>query len=579
MMKRTITLAFLSMLALTLGVVWIAHGGGIHSTVEFYRDVSVGEYQAMSGVVVYVTNSTGGSLTNGWHTNYFRVGGTNRLGRTPVGATFTNIAFGTTNLSNSIVLNWELQDGIETPVVQWSADDTTWTNVFVCTVTQTSLTWNGTNVVWTNQNFTSDYAVVPLPSVPWTNGAGNPVDSRPVTAAVDMATNPLLNVSVLDMSTDTYYSNDVWWDDGTQVWDVLNGTYYEVSGTYDVFDALFQELKDTNGVMSHDWQDRTLHDTNGSVALDYSSLTVTVTALEINGQLILATNGLGTNVNANGYTFTNARQGVVSGELATVEQIWDGTNGLINSDGSVAMAADLDMGSNSIINVDTGTIVYIDGDSVQDKIGAASNNVLAEAETYTDGATNGLASEVFVTNKTVGVSNSLVAYADSLTNAVDLATVLSNGTDATDQDITNVGTLYADYVVTAQQDWKFGITNIQPVSATESNIVTASFTPPYDGYYDITPGARFHAQFYTTPPVSWTNYLKRSGVSIRSRDEDDGNLVLNKWFVAGGQAWGAKVHLTNGVSETFTFSWIAPTTGKTVAVENASIKIEYLGAQ
>ena len=119
-------LGFVCVLAGLLVMTHDAEAGGIYSPITFYRDVSVSNIGAVTGIGVD-TSGTNGFYTNGAYTNYYRVSGTNNDGRIPLSAVTSAIFTGSSSNSNSVTVSWAPRTGVRSYVVERSFDNATWT--------------------------------------------------------------------------------------------------------------------------------------------------------------------------------------------------------------------------------------------------------------------------------------------------------------------------------------------------------------------------------------------------------------------------------------------------------------------
>jgi len=143
--------------------------GRIYGPTVFMGDVSAGSWGAITGISA--TTTSGGTYTNGATTNYYRVGATNLLGRTPVSSNVVVSFTGTTNGTNAVQLSWPRYEGAASYIIERSLDaGATWTNWIVVGISSTTWTDTGTNT-WTGTSaWTSAYSEIPAPSVPWNAG-------------------------------------------------------------------------------------------------------------------------------------------------------------------------------------------------------------------------------------------------------------------------------------------------------------------------------------------------------------------------------------------------------------------------
>jgi len=155
MRKRYKTLYIAFYMALMAGS---AFGGINYGKTRFMDDVDVGTWSEMSDMSVAFTN--GGTYTNGMYTNYYRISGTNLLGRIPLSSNLVCSAYGVTNASNAVMISWERYDGVSKYIIERSLDaGTTWTNWISVSALSTSWTDTGTNS-WTNSVFTNLIAAI-----------------------------------------------------------------------------------------------------------------------------------------------------------------------------------------------------------------------------------------------------------------------------------------------------------------------------------------------------------------------------------------------------------------------------------
>jgi len=140
-----------------------SEAGAIYGPMIFFGDVTSSNYTALAGVNFTFTNSTNGTFTNGVPvTNYYRLCATNTRGRIPLTGIYTQEWTGTTNLSNEITMTWFRKGGMSGHVVEFSTNNTIWTNWTKLSASTTSFTDYGTTA-WSNTVFTSVYSVIPAP--------------------------------------------------------------------------------------------------------------------------------------------------------------------------------------------------------------------------------------------------------------------------------------------------------------------------------------------------------------------------------------------------------------------------------
>lgn len=161
-MRKTLFI-ILSILVLTAH----AHAGKIFGNSEFMGNVSVGSWTStVAGISAVSTN--GGTYTSGVQTLYYRLAGSNLLGRIP-SSTNLVVSFTGASTTNAVKLSWTRYDGLASYVVEKSLDaGSTWTNWIALGPNYTNWTDLGTNS-WTNSDFESSMSTIPAPSVPWGN--------------------------------------------------------------------------------------------------------------------------------------------------------------------------------------------------------------------------------------------------------------------------------------------------------------------------------------------------------------------------------------------------------------------------
>lgn len=140
-------------------------GGGSYRPTEIYNSMSIGTWTS----VLNVAHSFGtvGIYTNGARTNWYRISGTNDLGRLATGGVHTVSWTGTTNQSNSVTLSWAPIDGVRAYIIERSIDNTanSWSNWAVVYPLATNWIDRGSNT-WTHTYFTNVYpTLIPAPSI------------------------------------------------------------------------------------------------------------------------------------------------------------------------------------------------------------------------------------------------------------------------------------------------------------------------------------------------------------------------------------------------------------------------------
>lgn len=133
---------------------------------EFADSVSVrSSWSAISNISI--TATSGGTYTNAttW-TNYYRICGTNALGRIPVSSNCVVSFTGGTNGTNAVYISWPRKDGVANYTVEKSLDQgVTWTNWLSLGPTLTNWTDSGTNTWTTGSSPTSLYSVITAPVI------------------------------------------------------------------------------------------------------------------------------------------------------------------------------------------------------------------------------------------------------------------------------------------------------------------------------------------------------------------------------------------------------------------------------
>ncbi len=162
-------------------------GSAVYGPTEFWGDVSVGTWSAVSNLNAVAGYNVNGAFSAGTtYTNYYRVGYTNSAGRSPT-SVVEQIIFTASSTTNIVTLHWELFYGGRAYVVEKSLDGgTTWTNWTTVHPQLTNWIDYGTNT-YIETDWEAAYSVIPNPTVPWGGSGGTPIDSRPATGTVDMA--------------------------------------------------------------------------------------------------------------------------------------------------------------------------------------------------------------------------------------------------------------------------------------------------------------------------------------------------------------------------------------------------------
>ena len=173
----------------------------IYGPTVFMDDVSLGTWSAIDTADVSIATTTGGTWTNATaYTNYYRICGTNAKGRLPASDVLSITFTGNTNTTNAVAISWERYDGIRSYVIEYSADNASWTNWLTATANTTNWTDTGTNS-WTQTMFTNLYSVIASPSTPF--GSTQDVASLQAQITANTAyTNPAAT-AMQDLSDDT----------------------------------------------------------------------------------------------------------------------------------------------------------------------------------------------------------------------------------------------------------------------------------------------------------------------------------------------------------------------------------------
>lgn len=132
--------------------------------VRFMGDVSVGSWSALTGLSL--SRGSGGSWTNAPVTNWYRVSGTNVLGRLPVSSNLVGTLPGNAATS-SITLRWPRLMSVQRWVIERTTPGAGWTNWLTLSAGATNWTDHGTSV-WTHSLYTNLYAEIASPTnFPW----------------------------------------------------------------------------------------------------------------------------------------------------------------------------------------------------------------------------------------------------------------------------------------------------------------------------------------------------------------------------------------------------------------------------
>jgi hypothetical protein len=145
-------------------LVYRTQAGDVYGKAVFYRDITMGSWDAISNITQATTG--GGSYSNAV-TNYYRWSGTNRAGRLPVSSNII-VAINGAAGTNAALFTWPYYDGLRNYVLELSTDaGSTWTQ-WVANISPrvTNYTDLGTNV-WTETEYTAVVSVIPAPTAPW----------------------------------------------------------------------------------------------------------------------------------------------------------------------------------------------------------------------------------------------------------------------------------------------------------------------------------------------------------------------------------------------------------------------------
>ncbi len=128
---------------------------------------------------------------------------------------------------------------------------------------------------------------------------------------------------------------------------------------------------------------------------------------------------------------------------------------------------------------------------------------------------------------------------------------------------------------TLQSIWSYYDGTIQALDDAQPWTTNAvlTFTPNRTGTYQIEVGGVFNAQYWTFPPILYTNYLARNGTAI-GIEIDDGGLSWAKWFRDTPPMM--EIQATNGTPETFEWLWSIDGLDKTGALYAASITATFV---
>jgi hypothetical protein len=173
------------LIALECAAFLAARAGVEYGPTIFKGNVSVGSWAACSNLSVWsvsggtYTNVLGTNGVSVW-TNYYRLTGTNSLGRLPYSTNAVYAHASTTNGTNAVLLSWTRYDGVLAYILERSADAAAWTNWVRLSNSATNYTDYGTNT-WSTNMWTNGIMEMPVPTVPW--GAPGSASNEPLFAA------------------------------------------------------------------------------------------------------------------------------------------------------------------------------------------------------------------------------------------------------------------------------------------------------------------------------------------------------------------------------------------------------------
>lgn len=381
----------------------------------FYGDVSTGSLTNAPTPMAIEATVSGGSYTNGTYTNYYRLAGTNLLGRI---ASSTNLVVswtGAAESNNAVRLSWIRYDGIAAMVIERSHDaGSTWTNWTTCSPALTSWVDYGTNA-WQTTEFTSLYSLCPAPSVPWGGDAYVPT-SRTITINGVVGTlNSNLSFTVGEGADTTFTNYFSFTGPGTFTGDPGSGSNTLIQILSDFTSLGLYPSSNPSNFMT-ETEANSLFDPIGSAAAVSNAAAATYLKSIIDSDVNMGGNSL-TNVNDltydSGWRLNDAGTGALQWSFGmALYDVWHSGN---DGTGS-GLDADLLDGNDS-------TAFSLDGhnhDTLYDPIGSAAAVSNAAAATYLP-AVGGTASNLTINGWVKNTASSGLTIGDASGNsAIDI---------------------------------------------------------------------------------------------------------------------------------------------------------------